>query len=55
MPRKKYDLKHVEVVPSDPVSGSTTVGIAEAAAAEIERWLKKRPIRSCSRSERAER
>ncbi|KGD91931.1 sugar-binding transcriptional regulator [Rhizobium sp. YS-1r] len=39
--RKKYDLKHVEVVPSDPAGVSTTVGIAEAAAAEIERWLKR--------------
>ncbi|CDZ56447.1 sugar-binding transcriptional regulator [Neorhizobium galegae] len=39
--RKKYDLKHVEVVPSDPVGGSSTVGIAEAGAAEIERWLKR--------------
>ncbi|MBB3541812.1 MULTISPECIES: sugar-binding transcriptional regulator [unclassified Rhizobium] len=39
--RKKFNLKHVEVVPSDPGSSSTTVGIAEAAAAEIERWLKR--------------
>jgi DNA-binding transcriptional regulator LsrR (DeoR family) len=39
--RDKYDLKHVEVVPSDPGSRSTTVGIAEAGAAEIERWLKR--------------
>jgi DNA-binding transcriptional regulator LsrR (DeoR family) len=39
--RKKYDLKHVEVVPSDPVGDSSTVGIAEAGAAEIERWLKR--------------
>jgi DNA-binding transcriptional regulator LsrR (DeoR family) len=39
--RKKYDLKHVEVVPSDPLGGSSTVGIAEAGAAEIERWLKR--------------
>jgi DNA-binding transcriptional regulator LsrR (DeoR family) len=39
--RKKYDLKHVEVVPSDPIGGSSTVGIAEAGAAEIERWLKR--------------
>ncbi|ANK73451.1 MULTISPECIES: sugar-binding transcriptional regulator [Ensifer] len=38
--RDKYGLKHVEVVPSDPGSTSTTVGIAEAGAAEIERWLK---------------
>lgn len=39
--RKKYDLRHVEVVPSDPGGNSTTVGIAEAGAAEIERWLKR--------------
>ncbi|CAN7465306.1 sugar-binding transcriptional regulator [Neorhizobium sp. LjRoot104] len=39
--RKKYDLKHVEVVPSDPAGVSSTVGIAEAGAAEIERWLKR--------------
>jgi DNA-binding transcriptional regulator LsrR (DeoR family) len=39
--RTKYDLKHIEVVPSDPGSTSTTVGIAEAGAAEIERWLKR--------------
>lgn len=39
--RAKFGLAHVEVVPSDPGSTSTTVGIAEAAAAEIERWLKR--------------
>lgn len=39
--RKKYDLKHVEVVPSDPAGVSSTVGIAEAGATEIERWLKR--------------
>lgn len=39
--QKRYDLRHVEVVPSDPAGVSTTVGIAEAAAAEIERWLRK--------------
>ncbi|WJR65444.1 sugar-binding transcriptional regulator [Neorhizobium sp. CSC1952] len=39
--RRKYDLRHVEVVPSDPAGVSTTVGIAEAGAAEIERWLKR--------------
>lgn len=38
--KAKYGLKHVEVVPSDPAGTSSTVGIAEAAAAEIERWLK---------------
>jgi len=39
--RKKFDLRYVEIVPSDPGSSSTTIGIAEAAAAEIERWLKR--------------
>lgn len=38
---KKYGLRQVEIVPSDPGAGAATVGIAEAAAAEIERWLKK--------------
>ncbi len=38
---RKYGLKYVDIVPSDPASSSTTVGIAEAGAAEIERWLKK--------------
>lgn len=39
--RRVYGLTHVEVVPTDPAGTSTTVGIAEAAAAEIERWLKR--------------
>ncbi len=39
--REKYGLKHAEVVPSDPAGASSTVGIAEAGAAEIERWLKR--------------
>ncbi|MFB2550095.1 sugar-binding transcriptional regulator [Ensifer soli] len=38
--KQRFDLRHVDVVPSDPASLSTTVGIAEAGAAEIERWLK---------------
>ena len=38
--KERYDLRQAEVVPSDPTSSSTTVGIAEAGAAEIERWLK---------------
>lgn len=38
---QRYGLRYVEVVPSDPAGTSTTVGIAEAAAAEIERWLKR--------------
>ncbi|WP_151984076.1 sugar-binding transcriptional regulator [Rhizobium sp. EC-SD404] len=37
--KKRFDLKLVEVVPSDPGSQSTTVGVAEAAAAELERRL----------------
>ncbi|MGO4437087.1 sugar-binding transcriptional regulator [Rhizobium sp. RAF56] len=40
--REKFALTHIEVVPSDPGSTSTTVGIAEAGAAEIERWLRRR-------------
>jgi DNA-binding transcriptional regulator LsrR (DeoR family) len=39
--REKYGLRQAEVVPSDPSGSSSTVGIAEAAAAEIERWLKR--------------
>jgi DNA-binding transcriptional regulator LsrR (DeoR family) len=37
--RQRFALDHVEVVPSDPSSESTTLGIAEAAAAEIEKRL----------------
>lgn len=39
--RARFALDLVEVVPSDPSSTSTTIGIAEAAATEIERWLRK--------------
>jgi len=39
--RERFSLKYVEVVPSDPAGVSSTVGIAEAGAAEIERWLRK--------------
>ncbi len=38
--RSRFALDLCEVVPSDPESPSTTLGIAEAAAAEIERRLK---------------
>ncbi len=38
--RTRYALDLVEVVPSDPESPSTIVGIAQAAASEIERRLK---------------
>lgn len=39
--KAKYGLRQVEIVPSDPQSTSTTVGIAEACAQEIERWLRR--------------
>lgn len=35
----RYGLKRVEIVPSDPASTSTTTGIAQAGASEIERLL----------------
>lgn len=38
--RSRYGLDHCEVVPSDPGGSSTTIGIAEAGAAEIERCLR---------------
>ncbi len=37
--RERFGLQLAEVVPSDPESPSTTVGVAEAAAAELERRL----------------
>lgn len=43
--RQRYALDLVEVVPSDPGSDSTLLGLAQAAAAEIERRLRdERPI-----------
>ncbi|MCT7378171.1 sugar-binding transcriptional regulator [Chelativorans salis] len=39
--REAYGLSFCEVVPTDPDSRSTTLGIAQATAAEIERWLKR--------------
>lgn len=38
--KTRFALDLVEVVPSDPGNPSTTIGIAEAAAAEIERRLR---------------
>ena len=38
--RQRFALDLVEVVPSDPDSASTIIGIAQAAAAEIERRLR---------------
>ena len=37
---RRFALDHCEVVPSDPQSPSTTIGVAEATAAEIERRLR---------------
>ena len=39
--RQRYDLFHCEVAPTDPASTSTTLGIAQLAAAEMERWLRR--------------
>ncbi|EJN00531.1 sugar-binding transcriptional regulator [Phyllobacterium sp. YR531] len=36
----RFGLKMAEVVPTDPGSNSTTLGVADAAAAEMTRWLK---------------
>jgi DNA-binding transcriptional regulator LsrR (DeoR family) len=36
----RYDLRYCEVAPTDPASTSTTLGIAQIAAAELERWLR---------------
>lgn len=38
--KARFGLKSVEVVPSDPGAGSTTVGLAEAGAAAMEKALK---------------
>ncbi|MER8530775.1 MarR family transcriptional regulator, partial [Mesorhizobium sp. M1272] len=38
--KSRFALDLVEVVPSDPSSSSTVIGVAEAAAAEIERRLR---------------
>lgn len=37
--RKRFSLKFCEVVPTDPGSDSSTLGVAEATSAEIEKWL----------------
>ncbi|WP_246191172.1 sugar-binding transcriptional regulator [Aureimonas leprariae] len=38
--KDRYGLRHCTVVPSDPESASTTLGVAEACAAEMERRLR---------------
>lgn len=37
--KSTYGIDHCEVVPADPESPSTTIGVAEAAAAELERYF----------------
>jgi DNA-binding transcriptional regulator LsrR (DeoR family) len=37
--KERFGLEYCEVCPSDPASNSTTLGIANAAAAELERYL----------------
>ncbi len=37
--KQAYNIDFCEVVPSDPDSSSTSIGVAEAAAAELERYL----------------
>ena len=39
--RDRLGLKYVDVTPTDPGSDSTITGVAEAASAEIERWLRR--------------
>lgn len=39
--REKFDLEFIEVVPSDPGSDSTTLGVDQATAHEMENWLRK--------------
>lgn len=37
----RFDLEYVEIVPDDPLSNSTTLGVSNAAAEELENWLKR--------------
>jgi DNA-binding transcriptional regulator LsrR (DeoR family) len=39
--KSRFALDLAEVVPSDPARESATIGVAQAGAAEIERWLKR--------------
>jgi DNA-binding transcriptional regulator LsrR (DeoR family) len=38
--KKRFDLRYCEIAPTDPASTSSTLGIAQIAAAELERWLR---------------
>ncbi len=37
----RFDLRFCEIAPTDPGSTSSTLGIAQLAAAELERWLRR--------------
>ncbi len=39
--RARFGLRRVEVIPSDPASADGTLGLGEAGAAEIQRWLRR--------------
>src|ERR1700722_4952897 len=39
--RQRYDLHYCDVSPTDPTSASSTLGIAQIAGAEMERWLRR--------------
>jgi DNA-binding transcriptional regulator LsrR (DeoR family) len=38
--KRRFDLQFCEIAPTDPTSTSSTLGIAQLAAAELERWLR---------------
>lgn len=39
--RSRFNLEYIEIVPDDPTSNSTTLGVSNAAAEELENWLKR--------------
>src|ERR1700734_3399425 len=39
--KTRFDLRFCEVSPTDPAPASTTLGIAQVAATEFERWLRR--------------
>jgi len=39
--RQRHDLRFCEVSPTDPTSSSSVIGVAQIAAAEMERWLRR--------------
>jgi len=39
--KARFGIRQCEVVPSDPTADSATLGVAQAGAGEIERWLKR--------------